>query len=281
MNQYKNNAKKLKKDSEKNKIINNYKTQKLNNKTSDNLKTGFDQTIEELSSIYPATSREKSRENDMSKSKESNSKSKSNDKSSKAKIIPDSKSKAVSSKVKITSNSKSKSNRNIKNNNKLLKKNITSDKTKLNHSIILNNKNKNLNLNNSLKNHHNKNNLSKGSKPKSKTSNERNSKTKDKNVSEANIENSNCASKNTIKVKKSNIIKEEDLPLFKGQIDYNNVSVKNIEESINEVKKKYKKRGYTFMEKGKTEFLFIKGPNTYHVKIMRLGNGLLYFHTKK
>ena len=72
-----------------------------------------------------------------------------------------------------------------------------------------------------------------------------------------------------------------DLPLFKGQIDYNNVSVKNIEESINEVKKKYKKRGYTFMEKGKTEFLFIKGPNTHHVKIMRLGNGLLYFHIKK
>ena len=100
-------------------------------------------------------------------------------------------------------------------------------------------------------------------------------------MTESNIENSNRASKNTIKVKKSNIIREEDLPLFKGQIDYNNVSVKNIEESINEVKKKYKKRGYTFMEKGKTEFLFIKGPNTYHVKIMRLGNGLLYFYTKK
>ena len=281
LNQYKNNAKKLKKDAEKNKVINNYKTQKLNNKTSDNLKTGFDQTIEELSSIYPATSREKSREHEINKSKESNSKPKSNDKSSKTKIIPDSKSKVVSSKVKITSNSKSKSNRNIKNDNKLLRKNNTSEKTQLNHSIMLNNKNKNLNLNSSLKSHHNKNNSSKGIKPKSKASNERNSKSKDKNLTESNIESSNRASKNIIKVKKNNIIKEEDLPLFKGQIDYNNVSVKNIEESINEVKKKYKKNGYTFMEKGKTEFLFIKGPNTHHVTIMRLGNGLLYFHTKK
>ena len=63
-------------------------------------------------------------------------------------------------------------------------------------------------------------------------------------------------------------LKEEDLPLYKGEINYSNVSAKSFGESINDLINKYKLK-------------FIKGPNIHNVEIMRLGNGLLYFNINK
>ena len=76
-------------------------------------------------------------------------------------------------------------------------------------------------------------------------------------------------------------LREDELPLYKGEIDYNNVSIKNIPESIDDLFSKYKKKGFTCVKKGDTEFKFIRGPNTHIVEIMRLGNGLLYFNVTK
>ncbi len=76
-------------------------------------------------------------------------------------------------------------------------------------------------------------------------------------------------------------LKEEDLTLYKGEINYSNVSAKSVGESINELINKYKLKGYTCIKKDKNKFKFIKGPNIHNVEIMRLGNGLLYFNINK
>ena len=60
-----------------------------------------------------------------------------------------------------------------------------------------------------------------------------------------------------------------------------NLKYKNIQESIDNLMSRYKKKGYTCIKKEDTEFTFIKGPNTHHVELMRLGNGLLYFNVTK
>jgi hypothetical protein len=71
------------------------------------------------------------------------------------------------------------------------------------------------------------------------------------------------------------------LPLYTGKIDPNNISMKKINEAIDELMKKYKKKGYTCVKKGVTDFKFVKGPNTHHVEIMRLGDGSFYFFISK
>ena len=76
-------------------------------------------------------------------------------------------------------------------------------------------------------------------------------------------------------------IKDIDLNLYKGNVNYNNVSAKNFEQSLNELMSKYKNKGYTCVKKNKTKFKFVKGPNIHNVEIMRLGNGLLYFNVLK
>ena len=106
------------------------------------------------------------------------------------------------------------------------------------------------------------------------------------NITEFDLNNHNKRNKSLIKIKK-NIqnnklnIKEEELNLFRGKIDYNNVSVKNIEECIEDLLKKYKNKGYTCTKKDKIRFKFVKGPYIHNVEIMRLGNGLLYFNIIK
>ena len=76
-------------------------------------------------------------------------------------------------------------------------------------------------------------------------------------------------------------LKEEDLPLYKGEINYSNVSAKSVGESINDLINKYKLKGYTCVKKDKNKLKFIKGPNIHNVEIMRLGNGLLYVNINK
>ena len=79
---------------------------------------------------------------------------------------------------------------------------------------------------------------------------------------------------------KENII-DLDLNIYKGEINYNNVSTKNFEQALIDLMNKYKKKGYTCVKKNKTKFKFVKGPNIHNVEIMRLGNGLLYFNITK
>ena len=74
---------------------------------------------------------------------------------------------------------------------------------------------------------------------------------------------------------------EEDLPVYKGDIDYNNTSAKDIDESINDLMARYKKKGYKCVKKDNYVFKFVKGPKTHRVELMRLGNGLLYFNVTK
>ena len=64
--------------------------------------------------------------------------------------------------------------------------------------------------------------------------------------------------------------------IYRGDIDYNNVSLKNVQETIDDLINKYQKEGYDCIKKEKSKFNFVKGNNEYSIEIMRLGNGLLY-----
>ena len=162
----------------------------------------------------------------------------------------------------------------------------------LNRSVIVNNTNKEYGHKNiydeksksktiegkKLKNQTTKDSLKKNKTKKDKSSN--------KNVTQYDIGDSIDTNDKVNKIKKSknNLalnIKEEELPLYKGEIDYNNVSIKSIPESIDDLMLRYKKKGYTCIKKGTTNFKFNKGPHTRYVQIMRLGNGLLYFNVTK
>ena len=184
---------------------------------------------------------------------------------------------------KQSSKSKHKENYNKKN-----AKNNVDATNPLSRSVIIEKNNKNLKTSKTIDYEKKKNstNDEKKSKNKNIKENLRKSKTKkdNNNISEFNLGNSGNASNTLIKIKKSSknlVLKEEDLPLYKGEIDYTNTSVKNIQESIDNLMSRYKKKGYTCIKKEDTEFTFIKGPNTHHVELMRLGNGLLYFNVTK
>ena len=100
------------------------------------------------------------------------------------------------------------------------------------------------------------------------------------------ISNSNKTKKTIIKIKRNSQLKDsdivdKDLQLYKGEIDYNNVSLKNIKESIDYLINKYKDKGYKCIKKEKTKFKFHKGMNSFTFEIMKLGNGLLYYNEIK
>ena len=82
--------------------------------------------------------------------------------------------------------------------------------------------------------------------------------------------------KNSQKQKKQKCINENELHIYRGNIDYNNVSLKNVQETIDRLINKYQKEGYDCIKKEKSKFNFVKGNNKYLIEIMRLGNGLLY-----
>ena len=163
----------------------------------------------------------------------------------KAKNNLDSKSKIKSSKNKIKSDSKSRINGSV--DQRQFKKNKTSDRNQLN----------------SLKNED------------YRTQSTDNRKMKTKNGKQE--------SENVLKRNKSlyDEVNPDELSLFRGQVDYNYAFVKNIDEKINELKNKYKKKGFTFKRKSNHEFVFIKGPHRHHVELMKLGNGLFYFNIRK
>ena len=81
--------------------------------------------------------------------------------------------------------------------------------------------------------------------------------------------------------KKRKDIKDKDLPLYKGEIDYNEVSVKDFKETVNNLIKKYKNEGFKCSKKGFGKFKFYKKNVIHLVEIMRLGNGLLYNNITK
>ena len=97
------------------------------------------------------------------------------------------------------------------------------------------------------------------------------------------INSSNKSNRTLIKIKsKSKMnLKESELPLYKGDINYDNVSAKSIEETIKSLRNKYKLKGYTCLKKDKNKFKFVKGPNIHIAELMRLGNGLLYCNITK
>ena len=106
------------------------------------------------------------------------------------------------------------------------------------------------------------------------------------NVSRNDIYHSNKTNKTIIKIRrhsqqKRKNIKENELPIYKGDIDYNEVSLKNVKETIDNLIKKYKKEGYTCIKKGLAKFKFYKDTDICLVEIMRLGNGLLYYNVTK
>ena len=244
----KNNNKKLSKKSSK----------KLNdekNKVVQNLIDDFDQTMEEYSSLYNT-------HNPSSKGKKS-------------------------IKTKNDSNNplrRSVNNRNIKNRINT----STEANKKNNHSVLLNGYGNNLNQSHTKEEKIDNKNTD-GKKAKNRIIKENNKKSKnkksDKDISEFDAGSSAMTNGNIIKIKKSKTnMKYSDkdgLPLFRGEIDYNNVSIKSLDDTIEELLNKYKKKGYTCVKKGNTEFKFVKGPNVHHVEIMRLGNGLLYFNVIK
>ena len=65
-------------------------------------------------------------------------------------------------------------------------------------------------------------------------------------------------------------------PIYRGDIDYNNVSLKNVQETISNLIAKYQKKGYAIIKKEKSKYNFVKGDTKYLIEIMQLGNGLLY-----
>ena len=244
----------------KNEKIRKKSSKKLNKEQANviqNLMGDFDQTMEEYTSLY-------TEHNATSRGKKTN-KAQNDNKNNLRKSI---------------------NNRTIKN-----KKNTSNELDDIdnNHSVIINCNINNINQNDK-KEEKNTNKTTGGKRGKNriiKDNTKRNKigKKPEKDTSEFDIENADHTSGPIIKIKKSKAnmkyTLKEDLPLFRGEIDYNNVSIKNIEDSIDELMTRYKKKGYTCVKKGNTQFKFIKGPNVHHVEIMRLGNGLLYFNVTK
>ena len=248
-----NKNKELKKEKSKKKIV---KNEKLKNNIVQNLINDFDQTMDHTSKINNHTiitkDTKKFKNDDKNKNHKQSSKSK---------------------------HKKNYIKKNTKNN---------VDETKpLSRSVIIDKNNKNLKTSKTIEYEKKKNSTNARKKSNNKIIKEnlkKNKTKKDNNVSEFNLENSGDGSNNLIKKKKSSrnlVLKEEDLPLYKGEIDYTNTSVKNIQDSINNLMSRYKKKGYTCIKNDDTQFIFIKGPNTHHVELMRLGNGLLYFNVTK
>jgi hypothetical protein len=163
----------------------------------------------------------------------------------KAKANLDSKSKIKSSKNKIKSDSKSRINGSV--DQRQFKKNKTSDRNQLN----------------SLKN----------DDYRTHSIDNRRMKTKN-DIQER---------ENVLKRNKSlyDEVNPDELSIFRGQVDYSYAFAKNIDDKINELKNKYKKKGFTFKRKSNHEFVFIKGPYKHHVELMKLDNGLFYFNIKK
>jgi hypothetical protein len=225
-----------------------------------NLIDDFDQTMEEYSSIYTSQNNASRGKNSA---KNNNIKSKTNKGNSKSKV------KGNNINTKYSKN----------------KLNVSNDSNPISHSVILDRNSNSLNRRDDT----NRIQTTEKRKIKGKINIENSKKNHQKKKSkgtEVDLDNSNLTSGSIIKIKKSKgnmkfNLKEEELPLFRGEIDYNNVSIKNINDSIDDLMNRYKKKGFTCMRKGKTEFKFIKGPNTHHVEIMRLGNGLLYFNVTK
>ena len=73
----------------------------------------------------------------------------------------------------------------------------------------------------------------------------------------------------------------EELPFYEGDVEPDNVSTKNIYETVENLLKLYKKKGYTCVKKGGTYFKFVKGPNIHYVDIMRLFDGSFYYNITK
>ena len=277
-NQNKNNLKKAKneKDKEKEK---NKKQKKAPKNIVQNLMTDFDQTMEEYSSIYATHNTSTKGAKTMRGFNEKNNK------------LRNSKSKLRTSKSKnLNSNTKTKSTKSrIKSNLKdsIDKKPTTKITTNNQLSNSLNGKNKSLNN----KEDKNRTNSMEKRKAKAKIKKDKDGKLKGKKGSNKDLNNlkngnPNHASNNAIKIKRtttnaSSELKEEDLALYRGQIDYNNVSIKNVEESIEDLMMKYKKKGFICIKNSREQFIFVKGPNTHHVELMKLGNGLLYFCVTK
>ena len=163
----------------------------------------------------------------------------------KAKTNLDSKSKIKSSKNKIKSDSKSRINGSV--DQRQFKKNKTSDRNQLN----------------SLKN----------DDYRTHSIDNRRMKTKN-DIQER---------ENVLKRNKSlyDEVNPNELSIYRGQVDYSYAFAKNIDDKINELKNKYKKKGFTFKRKSNHEFVFMKGPYKHHVELMKLDNGLFYFNIKK
>ena len=244
----------------KNEKIRKKSSKKLNKEKTNvvqNLMDDFEQTMEEYTSLYTEN-------NATSRGKKTN-KAQNDNKNNLRKTI---------------------NNRTIKN-----KKNTSNELDDIdnNHSVVLNTNINNINQS-GKKDEKNTNKTTEGKRGKNriiKDNTKRNkiNKKSEKDTSEFDIENSDHISGTIIKIKKSKANMKynlkDDLPLFRGEIDYNNVSIKSIEDSIDDLMIRYKKKGYTCVKKGNTQFKFIKGPNVHHVEIMRLGNGLLYFNVTK
>jgi hypothetical protein len=286
-NQNKNNLKKGKNEKEKEKEKEkNKKHKKAPKNIVQNLMTDFDQTMEEYSSIYATHNTSTKGAKTLKGFNEKNNKLK----NSRTKL-KSSKSKNLNSHSKLKTKSKIKPN--LKNGIDKKQSSKITQNNPLNNSI--NEKPKNLNQSVNINNKDDKirtNSVDKRkAKAKIKKDKEKDGKLKGKKSSNKEINNlkngnSNHASSNIIKIKRnstnmSSDLREEDLTLYRGQIDYNNVSIKNVEESIGDLMMKYKKKGFTCIKKSGEQFIFIKGPNTHHVELMKLGNGLLYFCVTK
>ena len=291
MNKTKSNPKNKKKEIFQNIELSN-NTEEINNYINKSLMNSSKNTMKEYSTIYTAQNTTfrgpKVIKGYIEKNKKNNFNSKSIFNNSKIGNQSNSRQKLINSKSKNINNSKTKMNRTITNKSKI--DIIHKNKNSLNNSFLIGKKEKNLNhtflTGRGVSGNKTPINRKKASVFVQNTNKDKVKKYSNKNDSKINLGNSNHTIGNIIKIKKSkeninNIVKEDELPLFTGQIDYKNVSLKNMEESIDDLKKKYKKNGYTCIKKGKVKFKFVKGPNIHNVEIMRLGNGLLYYNVEK
>ena len=218
------------------------------NELVQNLIDDFDQTMEEYSNLYCNTTRGNNKNNDDNRV---------NNKS------------ASKRRLKDSHNKRSKKNFNNSNENKLANRSVVLEQ---NGNILRQSlpKQNGISLTSNLK------------KVNSKIHKDNNKNKKKDDLDDL----TNSEHSNAMKIKRSKAnskfnLREDELPLYKGEIDYNNVSIKNITESIDDLFARYKKKGFTCIKKGDAEFKFVKGPNTHIVEIMRLGNGLLYFNITK
>ena len=101
------------------------------------------------------------------------------------------------------------------------------------------------------------------------------------NVSNPTVNSSKKSNKLNTSENRKKVTKEEDLRIYKGNVDYKNVSLKKLKEVSDDLLKKYKHDGFKCVLNLGNVFEFVKGHYKYRAEIFRLPKNKMLFTSIK